>query len=288
MPAQPYTNINLLNDLVGGLYEKTPDLADELRELVQDMSEQGGQGLVLPRHMHTRTVTGPDEPPVTLKEWIDAQFSFSISGSAQRGERYGGRSTRYATPVAHHTHSHPHPHAHTHAPGYHAHHAPLPHRPRHTTPVAHAQHGGRETRHATPGTHRTDRHTTPAHAIGGQNTHHANPIAHRGGHQGSRSTRHATPAPLGPPLSAAARQGRPGGSRNEGVSERVINQLTRPIVTQGMLDSDDNTCVICQDDVKVGDEVMLLPCSHRSFHADCLVPWLRRSNTCPTCRVPVQ
>merc|ERR1719162_1385830 len=45
----------------------------------------------------------------------------------------------------------------------------------------------------------------------------------------------------------------------------------------------DGQCVVCQEGFKSGDEVVGLPCKHR-FHRSCLVPWLERHNTCPTCR----
>jgi hypothetical protein len=53
------------------------------------------------------------------------------------------------------------------------------------------------------------------------------------------------------------------------------------------LDDDDKVCAICQDPygspTGVLSGVLHLPCSH-TFHADCVQPWLARSNTCPTCR----
>ena len=43
-------------------------------------------------------------------------------------------------------------------------------------------------------------------------------------------------------------------------------------------------CAICWDDrFPVGSEIMIMPCSH-AFHANCLLFWLTRAHTCPTCR----
>ncbi len=42
-------------------------------------------------------------------------------------------------------------------------------------------------------------------------------------------------------------------------------------------------CSVCMDDVKVGDEVVVLPCSHW-FHEACAAAWLGEHNTCPICR----
>ncbi|CAL5098304.1 unnamed protein product [Urochloa decumbens] len=44
-------------------------------------------------------------------------------------------------------------------------------------------------------------------------------------------------------------------------------------------------CAICFEDFEDGEEVAVMPCSHRhEFHAKCIGKWLGRSNTCPLCR----
>merc|ERR1711862_569586 len=43
-------------------------------------------------------------------------------------------------------------------------------------------------------------------------------------------------------------------------------------------------CVICRDAFSVGDTVMRLPFCFHVFHESCALFWLRRHNTCPTCR----
>jgi hypothetical protein len=53
-------------------------------------------------------------------------------------------------------------------------------------------------------------------------------------------------------------------------------------------DDDDALCAICQESYASASGIpssslLHLPCSH-TFHADCIHPWLARSNTCPTCR----
>ena len=45
-------------------------------------------------------------------------------------------------------------------------------------------------------------------------------------------------------------------------------------------------CSVCQDDFAEGDEWIQMPCKH-FFHGDCLMPWLKEHNTCPTCRATV-
>lgn len=49
-------------------------------------------------------------------------------------------------------------------------------------------------------------------------------------------------------------------------------------------DKDGNKdCLVCQDDFALDENILELPC-HHLFHTDCLVPWLKNSGTCPTCR----
>ncbi|POS87695.1 hypothetical protein EPUL_000503 [Erysiphe pulchra] len=42
-------------------------------------------------------------------------------------------------------------------------------------------------------------------------------------------------------------------------------------------------CSICMDEVKLGDEVIILPCKHW-FDEACVTAWLKEHNTCPICR----
>jgi hypothetical protein len=43
-------------------------------------------------------------------------------------------------------------------------------------------------------------------------------------------------------------------------------------------------CVICLQDIT--DDITQIPCSH-IFHGTCLKPWQEQTNSCPTCRKPV-
>ncbi|XAR69011.1 Ubiquitin--protein ligase [Bertholletia excelsa] len=42
-------------------------------------------------------------------------------------------------------------------------------------------------------------------------------------------------------------------------------------------------CAICREEMREGRDVCELPCEHL-FHWICILPWLRKTNTCPCCR----
>jgi hypothetical protein len=48
----------------------------------------------------------------------------------------------------------------------------------------------------------------------------------------------------------------------------------------------DAPCCICLDAMEVGQQVILLPCSH-GYHKDCIQRWLARSAQCPLCKTVV-
>ena len=52
------------------------------------------------------------------------------------------------------------------------------------------------------------------------------------------------------------------------------------------IDEDTRSCAVCQSEFELTDEVIRMPCPgfHHTFHKDCIMPWLKMRNTCPTCR----
>lgn len=71
-------------------------------------------------------------------------------------------------------------------------------------------------------------------------------------------------------------------------SEETLKTLDRKTVDQDMLGGESATeCTICIDEMRVGDEAVILPCKHW-FHEECVTLWLREHNTCPICRTPVE
>ena len=48
----------------------------------------------------------------------------------------------------------------------------------------------------------------------------------------------------------------------------------------------DDLCPVCFDTFSPGDQLAVLPCSHR-YHMACVRPWLEKAKTCPACRLEV-
>lgn len=64
----------------------------------------------------------------------------------------------------------------------------------------------------------------------------------------------------------------------------------RPGLCEMAVEGPIGDCAICQEEFEIGDLFVPLPCNethlHR-FHKDCILPWLRRNNTCPVCRATI-
>ncbi|KAI1798881.1 hypothetical protein F4811DRAFT_566061 [Daldinia bambusicola] len=70
-------------------------------------------------------------------------------------------------------------------------------------------------------------------------------------------------------------------------SEEAIAKLPKKKLDEAMLGPElKGECTICIDEVKVGDEAVVLPCKHW-FHEQCVVLWLKQHNTCPICRASI-
>ena len=70
-------------------------------------------------------------------------------------------------------------------------------------------------------------------------------------------------------------------------SQEAIDRLPRKKLDKDMLPEGRGECTICIQDVHIGEEVVVLPCSHW-FHEDCIIYWLREHGTCPICRQIVE
>jgi E3 ubiquitin-protein ligase RNF115/126 len=64
----------------------------------------------------------------------------------------------------------------------------------------------------------------------------------------------------------------------------AIASLPKKKIDEKMLGDDGKAeCSVCMDDVLLGEEVVVLPCTHW-FHETCAGLWLSEHNTCPICR----
>ena len=66
----------------------------------------------------------------------------------------------------------------------------------------------------------------------------------------------------------------------EELDAAALLQLTS---RQASCDDAQRECPICIDAVQLGDSVYQATCEH-VFHVKCLLPWVRRSSRCPSCR----
>merc|ERR1712129_306992 len=79
--------------------------------------------------------------------------------------------------------------------------------------------------------------------------------------------------------------------QNHGLSEQIIRSLPTyeykqsKKTKQNMEDADEEgeSCRICLQEFKVGDEMRTLPCFH-SFHRECVDQWLHINTKCPICK----
>jgi E3 ubiquitin-protein ligase RNF115/126 len=71
-------------------------------------------------------------------------------------------------------------------------------------------------------------------------------------------------------------------------SQAAIDALEVMEIDDNMLSAEGGArCVVCVEDLSKGEKVTALPCRH-FFHGECVVPWLKMHNTCPSCRGPVE
>jgi len=74
---------------------------------------------------------------------------------------------------------------------------------------------------------------------------------------------------------------------NPPASKDEVEKLEKILITKEDIDEMKKKniceCSVCKDEFELNQELKKLPCSHL-FHVDCLIPWLKQRNSCPTCR----
>jgi len=77
---------------------------------------------------------------------------------------------------------------------------------------------------------------------------------------------------------------------NPPASKNAIDSLEKVCLTEENIkniikdkDSSERSCSVCKDEFEVNKNILYLPCKH-IFHEECILPWLKERNSCPTCR----
>ena len=74
-------------------------------------------------------------------------------------------------------------------------------------------------------------------------------------------------------------------SRGSASKQESSNIAKADMFAEIQADAGCKTCAVCQNDFTAGDECLRMPCEGRHlFHVDCIMPWLKMRNSCPTCR----
>lgn len=47
-----------------------------------------------------------------------------------------------------------------------------------------------------------------------------------------------------------------------------------------------NECIICLEDMKFNEDLILVKCSH-IYHKECLEKWMNRKSVCPLCDIKI-
>lgn len=86
-------------------------------------------------------------------------------------------------------------------------------------------------------------------------------------------------------------QARTGTAARRGLTDGTIKRLRRLVYSSELhgegkgADVGLTSCAVCLGDYEDDDHLMILPCDPRhNFHAACIEPWLKRTNTCPLCQ----
>lgn len=75
---------------------------------------------------------------------------------------------------------------------------------------------------------------------------------------------------------------------NPPASKKVVENLEKINVNEKYLEKlknngGEHSCSVCKDEFEIDQNILCLPCKH-NFHDECIHPWLKERNSCPTCR----
>jgi len=84
-------------------------------------------------------------------------------------------------------------------------------------------------------------------------------------------------------LAGGGRPEQPAHAYNGPTPNHILSRLQETPLSQVEETAGHNKCPVCMDSIPAGAPVIRLPCNH-VYHKDCIVPWLKRTSTCPVCR----
>ena len=71
---------------------------------------------------------------------------------------------------------------------------------------------------------------------------------------------------------------------NNQIVNEIINNLKIKVIKEDLHKFSDNKCIICQENYKIGDNYIELPCKH-FFHDNCIKSWIKTKTICPICKL---
>lgn len=84
-------------------------------------------------------------------------------------------------------------------------------------------------------------------------------------------------------ISQLMEQNASGNAPGPASADAIANLSKRKITVEDFGTDGKAECSICMDEVDIGEEVTVLPCTHW-FHGNCVSMWLGEHDTCPHCR----
>lgn len=62
------------------------------------------------------------------------------------------------------------------------------------------------------------------------------------------------------------------------------NKNLKNFIVKDLEDNLIKECSICLSEMKINEKLVILSCKHY-FHKECITEWLKKSRTCPECRI---
>ena len=76
----------------------------------------------------------------------------------------------------------------------------------------------------------------------------------------------------------------PNNNNRTPINPRILQSLPEITLDDiSKLDNEKKNCIICLENFKVGEKVIILPCVH-IFHSECIKNWFTAKDECPMCK----